>query len=935
MPNPVSGFPSAASIHDDSALSVSQQSSRSTSPQQANADLTEHLTEPLKKIAIDSVPLEKDKALVSEFLDRLHALDNANQTAINELASEVIQAGMRNVALMEAVFNYMNCRFILEQHQLAINVADEKRTQARNEMSKSMGDLSKPGNPKLAKALRELQNSGAKIGPVVTSHPTQLNRPELQPVLALWPSGGFHTEADKEVFVNQLWDSAKRRTSPPTVVDEAQGVVLAMGNILKSIRKKTKELMNLGNTDTSKLITPVLNSENWIAGDRDGNPTITPALLTQVLGMFSDLAFQEYLGKVSDTPKENRSTRLCDLFKRLGRSDDLTDLRQRLEATRRYVVDNVDGPETACRFKSPAELVEHVNTLKENLCSPLTEDESPSPDQALLATKLDQLALWAKAFGFHAAGTHIRQNSAVNAKVVAQLLKHANPGSPCDNYSTLSEGDKVNTLNEFLERGRTADLDQVAQQISDSAPDDATIKLELDFLKNYAHLRERFGPGALPTIITANTETLSDMLEVCVLLKHAKLNNDDADLGMNIVPLIETVPDMKNAEALLEEMLGNKTYREHLEKRGNRQVIMLGYSDSMRCDGIFSAAWEGHKLTGKLLDIAKKHGVGVHFFHGRGGTEARGSRGNYFDEIQHVNGASLTGGCTQTEQGEEVYKKFGMRAVSDNHISQMVDGTLATYARDEYVLEDKHTAALDFISEKAGDAYRALYNDPQLPEFLLKSTPLAHVSKTNAGSRPASRIADLKDKAFLDKLRAIPYVGSWYQSGSNAPAYYGIGAGLRAYIQEGPGNPNENIQLLRDMYKNIPVFRNLIDRAEEALNKADMSIAQLYAETLNPETAPLFHGLIKPEFDNTCQQIDLVKEQNTETRRVPTKPLQIFAHMAQIELLKQSSHTEASRKLYLENQRQVPAAIEEEKTALDAGIAMSMQVVANANGRFG
>ena len=243
MPTPVSGFPSAASIQDDSALSASQQSSRSTSPQQTNTDLLAHL----KKEAIGTVTLEKDKALVSEFLDRLDALDNANQTAINELASEVFQAGMRNVALMEAVFIYMNCRFILEQHQLAINFADEKRIQARNEMSKSIGDLSKPGNPQLAKALRDLQESGAKIGPVVTSHPTQLNRPELQPVLALWPSGGFHTEADKEVFVNQLWDSAKRRTSPPTVVDEAQGVVLAMGNILKSIRKKTKELMNLGN----------------------------------------------------------------------------------------------------------------------------------------------------------------------------------------------------------------------------------------------------------------------------------------------------------------------------------------------------------------------------------------------------------------------------------------------------------------------------------------------------------------------------------------------------------------------------------------------------------------------------------------------------------------------------------------------------------------
>jgi phosphoenolpyruvate carboxylase len=196
------------------------------------------------------------------------------------------------------------------------------------------------------------------------------------------------------------------------------------------------------------------------------------------------------------------------------------------------------------------------------------------------------------------------------------------------------------------------------------------------------------------------------------------------------------------------------------------------------------------------------------------------------------------------------------------------------------------------------------------------------VSKTNAGSRPASRITGLEGKAFLDKLRAIPYVASWCQSGSNAPAYYGIGTGLKAYLDDdkaGSGTQNEKIQLLRYMYDKIPAFKNLIDRAGEALSKADMGIAERYAEKLNGETARIFTDLIKPEFEKSRTMIDLVKGENTENSPVSTTPRRTFAHMAQIELLRQAGEP----------------ATDEEKKALDAGIAMSMQALANAIGRFG
>ncbi|HEX4880240.1 MAG TPA: phosphoenolpyruvate carboxylase [Limnobacter sp.] len=853
----------------------------------------------LKSIALQEVPLHA-QARVAQLIDALDQSNEMDHEQAVDLAKSFVSQYKNEPAVTECVFKYLTCRFMLDQH--VASHANVHQRADKSLLKKSMTDL-RAQSGSSSQALQSMLKGAARLGPVVTSHPTQLNRPESNERLLSYPSSGFESEQEAHAFADNLWMQAGRRIEKPTVLAEATAAKPAVKNILQSMRKNAKVLMDEARQSNMPTDVPLLEAGNWIAGDRDGNPTVTPALLGEVMAQWSDLAFDQYLHKVSDQKLDQRPHCLHRLFEDAGNLPHLKSLKARLQATRMHVVAQAPDAQTEGRFRNPQELADHVHKLKNQL-----NWQKLSPDaEAMVLQKLDQLALWANTFGFHGVSTHIRQNSEVNQQTVDAMVKAAKPGMA---YAELPEDEKVALLMRILNDDPGLKIPAHIQAPS------TEIQKEIEFLGSYKGLRDRFGEGALPTVITANTETLSDMLEVCVLLKHAKLTNS-ASLGMNVVPLIETVPDMKNARQLMTNLLDVPKYRAHLQQLGNVQRVMLGYSDSMRGNGIVSAAWEGHKIPAELKEVADPRGVKLHFFHGRGGTEARGSRDNYADEIAHVDGGSLDAGYTQTEQGEEVFKKFGNRALSDSNISELISSTLQTNARgpDGYIA--KYGSSMESISTRADAAYQTLYQDPGLASFLQQTTPLPFVGLTNAGSRPASRIANLQGPAFLAKLRAIPYVAAWYQSGSMAPAYFGLGSGIEQHINDAPGQATAKINELQGMYKEWPFFKNLIDRAETAMNKADMVSAQRYAN-LNPGSQPLFDK-VKTEYERTRDMINLIKGQNTAMHHsVQTNPLRTFAHTAQAELLGAAKSASASH-----------------RDAIESGIVDSMRTIAAALHRFG
>jgi len=246
---------------------------------------------------------------------------------------------------------------------------------------------------------------------------------------------------------------------------------------------------------------------------------------------------------------------------------------------------------------------------------------------------------------------------------------------------------------------------------------------EIGLIKSYKTIHDTYGPQALKNCITANTETMSDMLEVMLLLKYAGLA-DEHGIKMNVVPLIETVRDLHNGPDILNSMLNHPWYRQALKSSGNQQQIMVGYSDSNRLDGPLASSWAVYEGTAKMQEVANQNKINLHVFHGRGGTEARGSGDSYAQEIRSSNGASLVTGMRQTEQGEEVPAKFGTETMSKSNLADMVGSTLETMSKGTDQGLVKYTSTMEKLAQHARESYANLYSDPELPRFFRAAPPL-------------------------------------------------------------------------------------------------------------------------------------------------------------------------------------------------------------------
>lgn len=840
---------------------------------------------------------EQYAQIVKEVLAQLESYPDLSTSEVFDLAEQTLPDLLDTPQAMTNVFKYLNCRFrISEQLKESPETPCLKYKHMLRGSVSSVSTLQAEQNP-----LDSGSERSFKISPVLTAHPTQLNRPEsADKLLNDLPSVLLGQKSAVE-FCSELWDVVGPRPQKPNIGDETLCFRGPLKNMMEAGTRTHKvirqAMMDQGKPPIQK---PVIEAGNWISGDRDGNPTIRPKDLENAVKQASSIAFEIYDGKL-DPKKEDKFESLPDLFTRAGKKAQLDQLRHKLEATRNRLIHSRIDMCLEPGFNNSQEFVVHLQTLRDTV----DVSKLDPVDQQTFRRKLDQLTLSAQTFGFHGASTDIRQNSEVNERVVHTLLKAANPNS---DYLSLPEDDRILLLNQVL--NTPAPL-RLKGSLTGYQPD---LQLELDFLYSYKGIRERFGPQALQNIITANTETPSDMLEVCFLLKHAGLI-EPGKPSMNVVPLIETVPDLKNASRLMKNMFQNVWYRQKLAAEGNVQQVMLGYSDSMRSNGITAAAWEVHKKSSELTELAAEYGVTIHPFHGRGGTPARGARAEgYSKEIGYQDGASLITGLRQTEQGEEVIKKFGTRALAERNMAEMVSTTLETSAKGSDQLIKKYANTMDWIANKADQTYRDLYT-PMLADFLKKTTPLEYVGLSNAGSRPATRKANLEGQEYLSKMRAIPYVAAWNQSGSHAVAYYGLGKSLSEYVNQPDGQATARMKELHSMYEKWPFFRNLIDRSASALEQVNIEVASRYS-ALAPETSEVFEK-VKTEYKRTDDMINLITGNYSDRKKPDENNLRLFAHAAQVELLRKANRSPSQADLVKKE------------------LAMSIQTLANALGRFG
>ena len=739
-----------------------------------------------------------------------------------------------------------------------VNIAEDVHQNRRRRAHLIAGSPPQIGS--LARALERLRSQGitraqlhawfadALVSPVLTAHPTEVQRKSILDAereiarLLQWRDRVELTAEEKDAFetglqrqVLELWQTAMLRLSKLQVHDEVEnGLSYYRYTFLEQLPRvhlwlEEQLRANFAAGDGDRLPS-FLRPGSWIGGDRDGNPNVVAATLDYATSAQARLALEHYLDEIHKLGGElSLSSRLVsptpELLALAGRANDANPHREdepyrqalvgiyaRVCATARELVHY--APTRAPQVQAPsyagaAELAADLQTIANSLAS---------HGSSLLASgRLQPLMRAVDLFGFHLAVLDLRQNADVHEAVVSELLSRA---GVADDYLALAENERSALLARELDGPRL--LHSPHLEYSDR------VHSELAILEVAAGVHRRLGRAALPNYIISKCQSLSDLLEVAILLKEVGLLRG-SDCAMNIIPLFETITDLEQGARVMDEAFRLPCYREWLRRRDGWQEVMLGYSDSNKDGGYVTSNWSLYRAEQALVEVFREHGVKLRLFHGRGGTVGRGG-GPSYEAILAQPAGSVTGGLRVTEQGEIIASKYSDPDVGRRNLETLVAAALEASLLDAERLGDRAEAffqAMDALSRHAVGAYRSLvYETPDFITYFRAATPIAEIAELNIGSRPASRTASMK----IEDLRAIPWVFSWGQCRLMLPGWYGFGAAVEAYLAEAS---EERLQRLRDMHAHWPFFRSVLSNMAMVLAKTDLAIASRYADLVS------------------------------------------------------------------------------------------------------
>ena len=748
----------------------------------------------------------------------------------------------------------------------------------------------------------------AMVSPVLTAHPTEVQRKSILDVereiarLLTWRDRTVLTPEEASSFAARLatsilglWQTAMLRLSRLQVKDEIDnGLAYYRYTFLEEIPYlySAFEASVAAQFGIARERVPAfLRMGSWIGGDRDGNPFVGADTLTYAIRAQAGVLFAHYLDEVHRLGGElSLSTRLvtpsAELLALAAAAHDTNPHRQdepyrqaligvyaRLAATARELADLPPARVAkgdAARYDTAQAFSADLETIAASLAR-----HGAAP---LSARRLDPLQRAVDVFGFHLAALDLRQNSDVHEEVVGELLARARVA---DDYSAMREEDRIALLVRELASPRplhSAWLDYSER-----------VGSELAVLRVAADIHARYGAAALPNYVISKCQSVSDLLEVAVLLKEVGLAHQRS-LALNIVPLFETIHDLDRCGATMRLALALPLYRAFVASRGDWQEIMLGYSDSNKDGGYLTSSWAIYRAERSLVEATAAHAVRLRLFHGRGGTVGRGG-GPSYDAILAQPAGSVTGGLRLTEQGEIIASKYSDPELGRRNLEALVAATLEASLHDAERLgesAERYFAVLDALSAHAYRAYRALvYETPQFVAYFRASTPIAEIAELNIGSRPASRTASSR----IEDLRAIPWVFSFGQCRLMLPGWYGFGSAVDAWLATAPGS----LELLADMHERWPFFRATLSNMGMVLAKTDLAIASRYAE-LVPDVEvrhAIFarireeHALTLRHFLAITRQAALLEDNPTLARSIRNRfPYLDPLNHLQIELLR-------------------------------------------------
>lgn len=714
------------------------------------------------------------------------------------------------------------------------NLAEDRQGVAREEgadVAHALARLSEHGIDR--QAVVGLLDS-ALIVPVLTAHPTEVRRKSMidhrnriADLLALKDRGLEETpDGDRidEALVRQialLWQTRVLRRERLYVADEVETALSYLRDVflpaLPALYARWDRAMG-------ERLPAFLRCGSWIGGDRDGNPYVTAESLTLALGKAAEAALVHYMDAVHALGAElSISTEITHVNGDVGRlaeasGDDaasradepyrraLSGIYARLAATHRTLVGKPaprPGPLSGEAYRGPGELRDDLVAVARSLSA---------AGEGTLATggALGRLIRAVEIFGFHLATLDLRQNSAVHERVVAELLKAA--GVEGD-YLSLDEDARVALLRRELASPRP-----LTSPYADYSEETAG---ELAILHAAAAAHARYGRQCITQHVISMAQSVSDLLEVHLMLKEAGLwvPGDVPTSHLMVVPLFETVADLEAGADIMRDYLSLPEIAATATARGHQEV-MIGYSDSNKDGGYLTSTWQLSRGSAALAPVFEAAGVGMQLFHGRGGSVGRGG-GSSFSAIQAQPPGTVQGRIRITEQGEVIAAKYGTRASAMANLEAVTSATLLASLEPERLSADdaaRFGAAMDALSATAFSAYRDLvYGTDGFRQFFRQMTPIAEISGLKIGSRPASR----KKSDAIEDLRAIPWVFSWAQARVMLPGWYGVGAAIEAFEDKG---------LLREMAAGWPFFSAMLANMEMVLAKSDMGVAARYAQ---------------------------------------------------------------------------------------------------------
>ena len=722
-------------------------------------------------------------------------------------------------------------------------------------------------------AVSRLQNffANAIVCPVLTAHPTEVRRKstidremEVAQLLAerdrsrLTPQETAANEEALRCGVLTLWQTSMLRQTRLKVVDEvANGLSYYDYTFLHELPRFYAALEDqLAASDPAWNgfeLPSFLRIGSWIGGDRDGNPYVTSQALRQAVGMQSERALKFYLDEThllgGELSLDARLVTVSDQLKDLAeRSPDrsqrrrnepyrqaITGIYARLAATARAF----EQPEAVRHavgesppYTAAADFVVDLDILYRSLTA--------SGSAPLARGRLRSLRRAATTFGFHLAGIDLRQNSEVHERTVGELFEMACPGS---NYAGLPEAARISLLREELKTARLLSSPFVRYSAETAA--------ELTILREAADVHRRYGKAAVPNYVISKTDGVSDLLEVGVLLKEAGLLRPrEHALDVNIVPLFETIADLRSCGNVMDTLFAVPEYRSLLESRGRAQEVMLGYSDSNKDGGFLTSGWELYKAEIALIETFGRHGITLRLFHGRGGSVGRGGGPSYQAILAQPAGA-VQGQIRITEQGEVIAAKYSNPELGQRNLEILAAASLeATLLQpDQAAPREEHFAAMEEISNHAYRAYRNLvYETAGFEQYFWESTVIGEIGNLNIGSRPASR----KNSTRIEDLRAIPWVFGWSQCRLMLPGWYGFGTAIKAWLAP---QPRDAMRMLREMYREWPFFRTLLSNMDMVLAKSNIAIASRYAALVDTELREAIFPRLRAEWQHTIEML--------------------------------------------------------------------------------